>query len=180
MLSGQNRLEDIPDLGYWQGSSMLFNKKRDTASDVNNYPFPDYEPFGIEQMLYEHALVARYQYRYTRSRPILMTLVAARGCPFSCTFCVHGKGRHYRPRTIANILAEIRFLHERYQFNVLIILDELFAVDKKRLIEFSKAVLEGREEYGWDFDWCFQTHASARLDKETLSLAKKAGCFFFS
>ncbi|KKK99348.1 hypothetical protein LCGC14_2633640, partial [marine sediment metagenome] len=32
----------------------------------------------------------------------------------------------------------------------------------------------------WDFDWMFQTHASAKFDLESLQLAKKAGCFFFS
>ena len=71
-------------------------------------------------------------------------------------------------------------MYDRYRFNILIILDELFAVKKERLIDFSNGVLEGMEKYGWDFDWMFQTHANARFDLESLKLAKKAGCYMFS
>ncbi len=48
------------------------------------------------------------------------------------------------------------------------------------MAEFCEAVLKGKERYGWDFDWTFQTHASAKFDTETLALAKKAGCYMFS
>jgi radical SAM superfamily enzyme YgiQ (UPF0313 family) len=77
-------------------------------------------------------------------------------------------------------MAEIKETYEKYHYNILLILDELFAVNKERMKEFSQGILEGKEKYGWDFDWTFQTHASANLDLETLQLAKKAGCYMFS
>jgi len=77
-------------------------------------------------------------------------------------------------------MAEIKENYERYKFNVLIILDELFVVKQERFLEFCEAILEGKQQYGWDFDWMFQTHASAKLTLNGLKLAKKAGCFFFS
>jgi len=40
--------------------------------------------------------------------------------------------------------------------------------------------LKAREEKGWDMSWWFQTHASASFDEDTLRLAKRAGCYFFS
>lgn len=172
--------QQIPSLGYWLNGVAVFSETKQVNTDVNSYPFPDYEPFGIDTMLNDHSLVTRYQYRYTRSHPIPMTLVAARGCPFSCSFCVHNEGKKYRFRSIQNIMEEISVMYEKYHFNILIILDELFAVHKDRLRQFSIALLEGREKYGWDFDWSFQTHASANLDFSTLQMAKQAGCFFFS
>lgn len=177
---GEALFDLIPNFGYWLQGKAVFSSCKADVTDINSYPFPDYEPFDIENMLGNHSLVTRYQYRYTRSYPIPMTLVAARGCPFRCSFCVHNDGKRYRYRSIQNIMDEIKMLNENYHFNILIILDELFAVHKDRLNQFSMAIMQGREQYGWDFDWSFQTHASANLDYATLQLAKQAGCFFFS
>ena len=149
--------------------------------DIDSLPFPDYEPFGIEEMLNEYSMATRVLYRYSRPEPRPYNIVASRSCPFTCTFCVHTRrGVPYRARSIENIMEEIRISYEKYHFNVLILLDELFATTKDRLEEFSNAVLEGREKYGWDFDWIFQTHASAKFDLDSLKLAKKAGCYLFS
>lgn len=177
---GSALFDTIHNLGYWRDGLARFSSHLRNNDPVDSYPFPDYEPFDIDSMLGEHALVTRYQYRYTRSHPVPMTLVAARGCPFRCSFCVNNDDKHYRFRSIGNIMDEIKVLYETYHFNILIILDELFAVHKDRLQQFSIALIEGRERYGWDFDWSFQTHASANIDYATLQLAKQAGCFFFS
>jgi len=85
----------------------------------------------------------------------------------------------YRARTIENIMAEIGHFYSKYQFNILFLLDELFAINKDRLRQFSEALLKAKEENGLDISWTFQTHASASFDDETLALAKQAGCYFF-
>ncbi len=147
----------------------------------DDLPFPDYEPFGIQDMLDNYSMATRVLYKYSRPYARPFGLVASRSCPFSCTFCTHGGDRpKYRVRSIADIMEEIRVNYELYKFNVLIIVDELFAVDKKRMREFCEAILEEKKTYGWDFDWMFQTHANAKLDKEVLTLAKQAGCYLFS
>ena len=148
--------------------------------DMNSLPFPDYEPFNIQEMIDEYSMATRVLYRYSRPDPRPYNIVASRSCPFTCTFCVHQRrGIPYRARSIENVMKEIRVSYEKYHFNILIILDELFG-NKKRLVEFSNGVLEGMEKYGWDFDWIFQTHANARFNLESLKLAKKAGCYLFS
>jgi radical SAM superfamily enzyme YgiQ (UPF0313 family) len=149
--------------------------------NIEKLPFPDYTPFGIESMMDNYSDATRVLYRYSRPYPRVWGLVTARSCPFSCTFCIHGRRPiPYRARSIPNIMAEIKETYEKYHYNVLLILDELFAVNKERMNEFSLAVIEGKEKYGWDFDWTFQTHASAKLDLESLKPAKKAGCYMFS
>ena len=148
---------------------------------IDSLPFPDYEPFGIKEMLEEYSVATRVLYRYTRVEPRPFIIVASRSCPYNCSFCVHHhRAIPYRARSIENIMEEIRVNYQRYQFNILIIIDELFVVNRQRMNEFSQGILAGRERYGWDFDWCFQTHANARLDLESLKLARQAGCFMFS
>lgn len=170
----------IANLGYWKDGTQVFTRQDFNYGDINLRKIPDYEPFGINEMLNTYSLAARSLYRYTRPNPRPMSIVTARSCPFKCTFCVHHQGPPYRARTVDNIMQEIAVLYERYHFNILIILDELFAVNKKRMREFCIGLLEARRIKKWDFDWLFQTHPSASLDVETLTLAKKAGCYFFS
>ena len=146
--------------------------------DINRLAFPDYTPFNLEGM-FRFALAARYLYRYTREVPRPMVLVAGRSCPFGCTFCTHAHGAKYRARSIENVVRELAQMHEQYRFNVLVILDELFALRRERLRQFSEAIIQGRKTFGWDFDWFFQSHASANFDRETLALAKAAGCYCF-
>lgn len=157
----------------------VFTRKDYSYRPLDSLPFPDYEPFGIRDMMDNYSMATRLLYRYPRTEPRPFNIAASRGCAFSCTFCVDHH-RQYRARSVENVMQEIKDSYERYRFNILIMLDELFAVKKERLSEFSLAIIEGKEKYGWSFDWMFQTHASARFDLHTLKLAKKAGCFLFS
>lgn len=173
-------LSSIANIGYWENGMAIFTKQNFSYKDIDSIPFPNYEPFGIRDMMGDYALNSIWVYRYTRPYPKLWTIITARSCPFSCTFCVHHRGPKYRVRSIKDILQEIKVTYEKYHYNILILLDELTAVNKIRMKEFCIALLDAKEKYGWDFDWSFNTHASANLDRETLLLAKKAGCFFFS
>ncbi len=159
----------------------VFTKVNHSYRPLEDRPFPDYEPFGVKDMLDNYSMATRVLYRYSRLYPRPYNIVGSRSCPFDCTFCVHGRREiPYRARSIENIITEIKESYEKYHFNILILLDELFAVSKGRLQMFSDAVYKGRADFGWDFDWCFQTHASARFDKASLQSAKRAGCYLFS
>ncbi len=175
---GEKGLPDLLRIIEAGGNGTLVEGR---VEDLDTLPFPDYSLFNDRRMM-ELSVYVRYLYRYTRPKPRVMSIVTARGCPFSCSFCIHRRTgqRPYRMRSIPNIMAEIKVSYERYEFNILIILDELFAVNKARLREFCEAILMGKEKYGWDFDWCFQTHASANLNVEALKLAKAAGCYSFA
>lgn len=173
-------VSDIKNIGYWEDGKAVFNTIDYHYGDINLRPLPDYDVFNISEMIDKYSYNTRLLYRYSRLDPRPMVIVTARGCPYSCSFCVHDNNRHYRARSIDSIMSEIKQNYEKYKFNILIIVDELFAVDKKRMKDFCNALLVGKEAYGWDFDWMFQTHANAKLDKEALELAKKAGCYLFS
>ena len=178
--AGDKCFESIPNLGYRQNGRSIFTERKFSYPDIDTRPFPDYEPFGIGDMMENLRYAAFYLFRYTRPDPRPMTIITARGCPFNCTFCVHTGGPGYRARSIGNIMQELEQLYDRYHFNILAVVDELFAVKRSRLQEFCEAVIQRRNTLGWDFDWSFQTHASASLELEDIKMAKAAGCYFFS
>jgi len=177
-LESGSSLESIDNLGYWDDGAK-FTKLNYTYGNINERPFPDYEVFNIKEMVDKYSIATRVTYRYPREYPRPFIITTARSCPFKCTFCTAHPSK-YRVRSIENIMDEIKELYETYEFNILIIQDELFAVNKKRMYEFCIELLKKKQEYGWDFNWMFQTHASSNLDDALLSLAKKTGCFFFS
>jgi hypothetical protein len=172
--------DGIPNIGYWKNGKPNFTRQDFNYGDINLLPFPDYEPFNIQEMMGDYILTARWAYRYIRQYPKPYVIHTARSCLFSCTFCVHRRGAKYRARTIENVMQEIKVSYDRYKFNILFIMDELFAVNKTRMIEFCDVLSEARRNYGWDFNWSFASHASAKLDRDTLEMAKSLGCFFFS
>lgn len=178
---GDSGYEKIDNLGYWRDGKPQFNKRSFNYIDIDQLRFPDYEPFNIREMLDSYSLATRILHRYPRENPRPMTIVTARSCPFQCTFCVHHRREvKYRSRSVENIMDEIDYLYNRYEFNILVIHDELFASNKIRLKEFCDQLGDARKDKGWDFNWMFQTHASAGLDRETLKTAKDLGCYYFS
>ncbi len=178
--SGPDELSRIPNLVYWKNGQPCITRHEHGATDLDRLPFPDYEPFAVGRMLDGYSYAARTLHRYMRPQPRPMTIVTARGCPFRCTFCVPHGGSQYRVRSIASILDEIAALYQRYAFNILIIVDELFAANKSRLREFCERLREARRARDWDFSWLFQTHANANLSAADMRLAKEAGCYHFT
>ena len=177
--SGERQYGGIPNLGYWEAGVARFTQRNFHYGDLNQRAFPNYDIFGGRELMVDYP-ADPYLFRFVRPKPRAMVIVTGRSCPFRCTFCVHENIIPYRARSIENVLQEIGFLYEKYEFNILACQDELFAANRQRLREFSEGVLHGRATKGWDFHWMFQTHASARLDHETLTLAREAGCYHFS
>lgn len=180
LATGKPALLNIPNLGFWHDGKAMFTPENYSYPSLESRPWPDYSPFSPDTMLACSTHGARLLYRYSRPNPRVMPFVAARNCPFKCTFCVHEQGPRYSARPMSDIFAELEHLYETYHFNILIILDELFAINKDRLREFCEGILERQKTLGWDFDWLFQTHASVGLTLEDMKLARKAGCYYFS
>lgn len=178
--ASQEDYEDIPNIGYWRQQKAHYTKVSYDYGNIDDRAFPDYSIFDMEDMLENGGLHNKSIFRYTRNKPRVMSIITALGCPFSCTFCVHNTTQRYRERSIPRILEEIKLMYERYQFNILIVMDELFAIKKSRFRTFCEELIRHRELYSWDFDWLFQTHAKAALTLDDLELLKNAGCYYFS
>ncbi len=111
------------------------------------------------------------QYFLSRSTR-LGTILASRGCPYSCTFCHNSwKGLPVRYNSPARVMAEIKELKERYHANALFFADDDYFVNKKRLT----AICETMIAENMDIAWAANARVSS-LDESTVALAKKAGC----
>ncbi|MDO8567200.1 MAG: hypothetical protein Q7R57_00625, partial [Dehalococcoidales bacterium] len=71
----------------------------------------------------------------------------------------------------------IAHFYNEYQFNILFVYDELFAVKKERVIEFCTRIKELKAKSGMDFDWTCDLRVTD-VDKSMLAELKDAGCAF--
>jgi len=68
---------------------------------------------------------------------IQMGMMTSIGCPFNCRFCsIKACWKKMRFRKISNVLEEIKNLYYDYKVRHIDLFDDLFTINKNRLIEF--------------------------------------------
>lgn len=83
----------------------------------------------------------------------LGSVVSSRGCPYKCIFCSNrvSTGRDYRYRSADYIVDEIDLLYHKYGKQHILLLDDNFVVNKKRVYMFldklKERKLEGKLNY---------------------------------
>lgn len=136
--------------------------------NLDELAWPDYEGFGFEEFLSFQRTTDDYFY-HTTEAPRSLDIISSRSCPFDCSFCFHPLGRVYRKRSLDSFFAELDFVVSRYRINRLAVLDELFAVDKDRLIEFCRRIKS------YKIKWMAQLRVDL-VDTETLALMFESNC----
>jgi len=100
-------------------------------------------------------------------------IITSRGCPAACTFCSSPDfwGRALRFRSAENMIDEIRLLRDRHGVVYVSVRDDTFTVNKKRVIDFCRILIERKIDLLWD---C-QSRVNA-VDEERLAWMRRAGC----
>ncbi len=66
-----------------------------------------------------------------------VSLICARGCPYTCTWCSRSVyGDTHRRRTVANVVGEIELIRERYNPDMLWFADDVFTMHHKWFHQF--------------------------------------------
>lgn len=152
----------IQGLAYRSGQEFLLNPDRGFINDLDALPFPAWDLVPIYDY---HARREFFKHEYT-------IMITSRGCPSACTFCqspVTWK-RKTRFRSVENIFAEIKQLHQRYGFKSIFIEDDTFTLDRARVIELCDAIIAS----GMRLEFACGTRPTV-IDQELLFKMKQAG-----
>ncbi|MEK6823595.1 MAG: radical SAM protein [Nanoarchaeota archaeon] len=164
-LMDKKDLSKIKGIGYRnEFGKICFTEKREVVQDLDSLPYPDFEGFDFKKKV-ENTPLSEY--------PIL----ASRGCPFSCSFCYH-EGR-YRLRGMKEVFKELNIAVKKYRTNMILLYDDCFAMDKKRLLEFCDGIKKLKSEISWDLKWSPQLTVHS-VDGDLLKIMKEAGCELIS
>ena len=154
-------LRAILGLCFRAGEEIVQNPPRPLDHDLDRFPFPARHLFQIE----------RYPL-YAPDGERMVTVLSSRGCPYNCSYCFKGiMGRGYRQRSVDNILAEIRQVMAAYGARHFYFIDDLFTINKRRLLEFTQRVIDEGLEIRWQ---CLGR--VDRIDAEALGQMYQAGC----
>lgn len=108
--------------------------------------------------------------------------ITGRGCPYKCSYCIneqlqriyHGLGVFVRFRKVEDVIMEIKEYVRQYQPELLVFSDEVFTLQKSRLLAFCKTYAE---EVGLPFHCQSRVNA---ISEETAAALKLAGCTLIS
>jgi radical SAM superfamily enzyme YgiQ (UPF0313 family) len=158
----QPTLGEIRGLMYRDGDDLRANPPRPLLEDLDLLPLPD------------RGLLKNERYRLPHNNKVFTLINTARGCPYSCTYCIVKTyyGKKVRRHSLARILEEVQTCREKFGIQDFLFWEEVFSLDKNFVREFCQAVIDRR----WDIHWAATTRVTA-VDAETLSLMRRAGCY---
>jgi len=136
------------------------NAPRSLIRNLDTVPFPARELFPND----------RYFCPLTDGK--FTTMIASRGCPFSCRYCTQIYWQNiFRCRSPRNIFLEMKACVEEFGFREIMMYDETFTASRKTVLTLCKLICETRLEVRWDIRTRIDT-----LDEDVLRHLKAAGC----
>ena len=160
----------VKGLVFWdrKNNNLIRNAPREAILNLDTIPWPEYDLLEFPAILERQSPTDAY-YFSTLKKPRVIDMVTSRSCPFSCTFCFHPAGKVYRERDLEEFFKELKFYKEKYNINSVAIVDELFSLKRKRLLEFCERMEP------LNINWIVQLHVNS-VDDETIKKMKSSGC----
>ena len=103
-------------------------------------------------------------------------IITSRGCPYQCTFCASPKisQRRIRYRSAESVVQELLYLNTFFGVKEFNFQDDNFTANRNRAGEICEGILSS----GLQIDWACENGIRAdKVDKNLLSLMKRAGCY---
>jgi radical SAM superfamily enzyme YgiQ (UPF0313 family) len=162
---GSDALAAIPGLVFRsEDGTIVRTPPRAMLSDLDAQPFPDRESIDLGRY------VETWRAHHGRGS---VSLITARGCPYTCTWCSHAVyGYTHRRRSPGNVADEVEAIRDRYRPDMLWYADDVFTIHKGWLGRYA-AELERR-----GLRLPFETISREdRLDEEVVDTLAAMGCF---
>ena len=131
-LQSNRDLADIPGISWRSNGAVHHNPDQPRIDDLDALPLPAFDRIDLKRY-------AGYG------------MMTSRGCPYPCTFCSVAPVWNWqtRHRSPANIIAEMRYLHERAGVDLFLFQDEFFISGKQQVMEFCEALRNSGLRVEW-------------------------------
>jgi len=159
--------KDILGISYKEEERVVNNPERGLTSSI------DLDAIPFVSGVYKRHLNVR-DYCISSALYPEVQIMAGRGCPHQCTFCVWPQlftGKKVRMRSVKNFVEEIEWLRDNLpEVEEVVIEDDTFTLRKSWVREFCGEMIRRKIKVTWS------CQARADLSYELLKKMKKAGC----
>jgi anaerobic magnesium-protoporphyrin IX monomethyl ester cyclase len=149
----------IEGITFLRDGEQVQTPRRALIKKIDDLPFPAYHLYDIPK------------YMRLMVNPGV-TMITSRGCPYACTFCdAEMTPRQYRsmsPERVCDLIEQLLKTYDPPQF---MFFDDLFTIQRKRVIAICKEIVRR----GLFFEWACESRLDT-MDFEMLRWMKKAGC----
>ncbi|MBS1772517.1 MAG: B12-binding domain-containing radical SAM protein [Bacteroidetes bacterium] len=156
--------ENTLGIAYRRNEQTLKTPARPVMTDLDTLPMPAWDLVNVEQ--YRQAWVQSSGY-------FSMNVGTTRGCPFKCNWCAKPiYGNRYNARTPENVVAELKHLKAKYNFDHIWFCDDIFGLKPGWVKQFAKLA----HDEGLQFKFKIQSRADLLLKDEQIQPLAAAGC----
>lgn len=159
-VNNPQRLREVKGLVYKENGEIIDTGHREFIEDLDALPFP---ARGLTPYKKYYSLLAK--------RTPVTTMFTSRGCPYRCLFCDRPQlGKKFRARSAENVVDE---MEECLKMGIkeILIYDDTFTIDRKRVLDICKEILKKRLKMSWDI-----RARVDNVDREMLKRLKETGC----
>jgi len=161
-------LSQVKGIAYRESGEVKITEPRPFIQDLDTTPIPAYH------------LLPMHLYRPTAhsyQRLPSYSIMAVRGCPFSCTYCSQFFGKKARYPSTKRIIQEMNLLIDKYGAKEFNMGGDTFTANKKYAKELCQEIINSGLHQ--KLKWHCATHVNT-VDKQLLVLMHEAGCFQIS
>jgi anaerobic magnesium-protoporphyrin IX monomethyl ester cyclase len=152
-------LQTVKGIAYKSEGSIVIQKGDERIPHPELLPMPAYELLKADKY-FEPFLQGPFG-----------LIQSARGCPYSCNYCVRSFGKRLAYRTTEQIIEEIIFLKKTFGIKSLRFIDDTFTVHAKRVIDICTKLIDLKI----DIEWTCLSRVDT-LTEEMIIWMKKSGC----
>lgn len=164
MKQGSNRLHDVPGVVFRDDDGQTVRTpSRTLIKSLDDQPFPDRESIDVNKYM------ETWRTHHGRGS---VSLITARGCPYTCKWCSHTVfGNTHRRRSPENVVAELEQLIERYSPDQLWYADDVLTIHRGWTLKYASLLKQRGIKIPFE---CISR--ADRLDAEVVSAIAEVGC----
>jgi len=154
----------IEGLAFRQRNAFIKTARRSVIKDLDSLPMPAWDLANIE--MYRQSWLKHVGY-------FSMNIGTTRGCPFKCNWCAKPiYGNRYNARSPENVMKELIYLREKYNFDHIWFCDDIFGLKPGWVNAFAELV----EKDNMKFRFKIQSRADLLVQENYIHDLARAGC----
>jgi radical SAM superfamily enzyme YgiQ (UPF0313 family) len=170
-ISNNENVSQIPGIAYKEKHAVIKTVKRTVLKELDSLPFPAWDLVNIHP----------YRNMWLKSKGYFsLNMTTTRGCPFKCNWCAKPiYGNRYNSRSPENVVAELKILKEKFNFDHIWFCDDIFGLKPGWVNAFADIIEKenlSSVKQGLKFSFKIQARADLLSQEGYIKDLARAGC----